>query len=225
MDPAETDPWEECMADPIVYGPSFSTYARTVRVVLEEKGVAYQLKPVNIMTGEGQSAEHMSRHPFGKVPTFEHDGFSLYETGAIARYIDRVFPGPALQPSDPKQAARMDQIIAIIDSYAYGSLVGKLVWQRLVVPMQGGQPDEAAVQGSLDMVRRSLSEFERLKGSNAFLAGAEISLADCFLGPVFAYFTMTPDAEALLQSAPGLRNWWETMNQRPSMERTPPQFG
>jgi glutathione S-transferase len=138
------------------------------------------------------------------VPAFEHDGFSLYETVAIARYIDRVFPGPSLQPTDPKQAARMDQIIAVIDSYAYSSIVGKLVWQRLVVPMQGGQGDESIVQGSMEMVKLCLSEFERLKGSNAFLAGSEISLADCFLAPIFAYLTMTPDAEGLLQSAPGL---------------------
>jgi glutathione S-transferase len=213
------------MAEPIVYGPSFSTYARTVRLVLEEKGVTYQLKPVNIMVGEADTAEHRGRHPFGKVPAFEHDGFAIYETGAIARYIDRVFPGPALQPADPKQAARMDQIIAVIDSYAYGAVVGKLVWQRLVVPMQGGQADEAAVEGSLDMVRRSLTEFERLRGSNAFLAGSEISLADCFLAPVFAYLTMTPEAETLLQSVPGLRQWWDAMSKRPSMERTPPQFG
>ena len=212
------------MASVVLYGPSFSTYARTVRLVLEEKGVAYELKPVNIMTGEGQASEHTSRHPFGKVPAFEHDGFSLYETVAISRYIDRVFPGPSLQPSDPRQAARMDQIIAVIDSYAYSSIVGKLVWQRLVVPMQGGQGDETIVQGSMDMVKLTLSEFERLKGSNEFLAGAEISLADCFLAPVFAYLTMTPDAEGLLQSTPGLRQWWEKMNERPSMQKTPPQF-
>jgi glutathione S-transferase len=119
----------------------------------------------------------------------------------------------------------MDQMIAIIDSYAYGAIIGKLVWQRLVVPMQGGQGDEGIVQGSMEMVRRCLSEFERLKGSNEFLAGSQISLADCFLAPIFAYLIMTPDAEALLQAAPGLRRWWETMKERPAMQRTPPQFG
>ena len=213
------------MPAPVVYGPSFSTYARTVRLVLEEKGVEYELQPVNIMTGEGQAASHISRHPFGKVPSFDHDGFSLYESVAIARYIDRAFPGPSLQPKDSKQAARMDQIIAVIDSYAYGAIVGKLVWQRLVVPMQGGQGDEGIVQGSLDMVRLCLSEFERLKGSHPFLVGAEMTLADCFLGPVFAYLAMTPDRDALLQPTPGLRQWWENMSQRPSMQNTPPQFG
>ena len=212
------------MAAPIIYGPSFSTYARTVRLALEEKGVAYELRPVNIMAGEGQASDHTRRHPFGKVPAFEHDGFSLYETIAIARYIDRVFPGPALQPSDQRQAGRMDQIIAVIDSYAYGAIVGKLVWQRLVVPMQGGQGDEGVVQGAMDTVRLCLSEFERLKGSQPFLAGSEISLADLFLAPIFGYLTMTPDAEGLLQSTPGLRQWWQVMSERPSVQKTPPEF-
>ncbi len=213
------------MAAPLIYGPSFSTYTRTVRLVLEEKGVDYDLKPVNIMTGEAQAASYIRHHPFAKVPSFEHDGFSLYETAAIARYSDRAFPGPSLQPSDPKHAARMDQIISIIDSYAYGAIVRKLVWQRLVVPMQGAQGDESIVQESLDLVRLCLSEFEHLKGEHEFLAGPEITLADCFLAPIFAFLTMTPDAETLLQPTSGLRQWWERVSQRPAMQRTSPQFG
>ena len=45
-------------------------------------------------------------HPFGRIPAFEHDGFRLYETGAIARYVDEAFEGPALQPKDPRAATR-----------------------------------------------------------------------------------------------------------------------
>jgi glutathione S-transferase len=119
----------------------------------------------------------------------------------------------------------MDQMIGIIDSYAYGAIIGKLVWQRLVLLMQGGQADETIVQGSMEMVRLSLSEFERLKGSNLFLAGSHVSLADCYLAPIFGYLTMTPDAGALLQATPGLSQWWEQMSQRPAMQKTPPQFG
>jgi glutathione S-transferase len=113
----------------------------------------------------------------------------------------------------------MDQIIAVIDSYAYGSIVGKLVWQRLVVPMQGGQSDESVVQGSMDMVRLYMSELERLKGQNQFLAGSGISLADCFLTPIFGYVTMTPDADGLLQTTPGLRQWWLRMSVPPCRRR------
>ncbi len=95
------------MSDPIIYGPAYGTYARSVRLALEEKGVAYKLEPVDIITGAANAADHLNRQPFAKVPAFEHDGFALYETAAIERYVDESFPGPKLQPQDPKQRARM----------------------------------------------------------------------------------------------------------------------
>ncbi|HSR73041.1 MAG TPA: glutathione S-transferase N-terminal domain-containing protein, partial [Kiloniellales bacterium] len=76
------------MDDPIVYGPGFSTYTRSARLALEEKAVAYHLEEINILEGAGQTPEHLARQPFGKVPAFEHDGFRLYETAAIMRYVD-----------------------------------------------------------------------------------------------------------------------------------------
>jgi glutathione S-transferase len=90
-----------------------------VRLALEEKGVAYELVPVDIFAVDGPPSEHVTRHPFGKIPAFEHTGFCLYEAGAITRYIDEAFGGPPLQPADPRNRARMNQIISILDSYAY----------------------------------------------------------------------------------------------------------
>jgi glutathione S-transferase len=60
----------------VLYGPAYSTYTRTARLALEEKGVAYDLREVDTLAGEGQRAEHLARHPWGKVPILEHDGFS-----------------------------------------------------------------------------------------------------------------------------------------------------
>ncbi|MGH6691405.1 MAG: glutathione S-transferase N-terminal domain-containing protein, partial [Gammaproteobacteria bacterium] len=82
------------MPKPIVYGPAYSTYTRTVRLALEEKGVDHDLVEVDLIAGATKAAEHLARHPFGKVPAFEHDGFALYETDAITRYVNEVFPGP-----------------------------------------------------------------------------------------------------------------------------------
>jgi len=104
------------MSDPIIFGPAYSTYARSARLALEEKGVPYKLQEVDIMKGECQTPAYLARQPFAKVPAFEHDGFTLYETAAIERYVDQAFPGPKLQPADPKRQARMTQIISIIDS-------------------------------------------------------------------------------------------------------------
>lgn len=213
------------MAAPIVYGPSFSTYARTVRLVLEEKSVAYELRPVNIMAGEAQVGEHKSRHPFGKVPAFEHDGVKLYETSAIIRYIDRSFGGAKLQPGDVRQLAKMDQVISIVDSFAYGAIIGKLVWQRIVTPMTGGTPDEAAVKEALPTIRICLSEFERILGESQWFGGPSLSLGDLHLAPIFAYMVNTPESADLLRPHGKLAKWWERMSARDSMAMTQPKFG
>ena len=65
------------MAKPIIYGPAYSTYARTVRLALEEKGVGYDPVEVDLLGEAAQAAEHLARHPFGKVRAFEHDGCEL----------------------------------------------------------------------------------------------------------------------------------------------------
>jgi glutathione S-transferase len=119
----------------------------------------------------------------------------------------------------------MDQVIGILDSYAYGSMIGKVVWQRMIVPMTGGQGEDAVVQEAKPMVSRCLSELERIMGDGQFLVGPELSLADLFLAPVFAYLTMVPDAEELLQPHARLRRWWEMMSQRDSMQKTQPKLG
>jgi glutathione S-transferase len=209
----------------IVYGPAYSTYTRTVRLVLEEKGVGYDLVEVDILSGKNQQPEHLARQPFGPVPAFEHDGFVLYETAAIMRYVDDVVEGPMLEPGDAKDRARMNQIIAIVDSYGYPAIIGKLFWQRAVVPMMGGQPDDEIVSASLPRIRLVLSEIERLMGDGPWLAGSTLSLADLLLAPVVAYLHMTPEAGPLMADRPNLARWWQAMSARPSMERTAPQLG
>src|SRR5215471_1622187 len=92
-----------------------SPFARAVCATLEEKGAAYRIH--GMQPGQHKVEPHVSRHPFGRVPVIEHDGFMLYETQAILRYLDRVLPAPALTPTDPKAAARMDQVMNVSDWY------------------------------------------------------------------------------------------------------------
>ena len=119
---------------PIVFGAPYSVYVRAVRLALEEKGVSYELVPVDIFAPGGPPADHMNRHPFGKIPAFEHEGFRFYEAGAVTRYIDETFVGPSLQPADPRSRARMSQIISILDSYAYRTLVWDIYVERVARP-------------------------------------------------------------------------------------------
>jgi glutathione S-transferase len=208
----------------IIYGPAMSTYVRTVRLALEEKGADYRLEEVNFMAGAHKQPAHLARHPFGMVPAFEHDGFALYETAAITRYIDRVLPGPKLQPADPKLLARVDQITAVVDSYTYGALITKLVMERLVAPMMGRQADEAAIEAAKPRMRTSLAALEQLAAGGEYLVGSQVTLADLHLAPIFTYVSMTPEAKALLEPCGKLRAWWSAMEKRPSMVKTAPKF-
>ncbi len=213
------------MADPIVYGPAVSTYVRSVRLALEEKGVPYDLKEIDIFQGAQREPGFLALNPFGKVPAFEHDGFVLFETAAICRYVDEAFEGPALQPADVRIRARMAQINGIVTSYAYPSIITSIVIQRAVVPMLGGTPDEEMIRGALDQAGTCIATLDGFAGESAYLAGESISLADMLVAPVYHYLRGVPEAETLLASAGNLDGWWSRMEGRESMVKTVPNLG
>ena len=212
------------MSKPIIYGPSYSPYVRTARLALEEKGAAYELVPIDIISGAHKQPDVLARNPFGKLPALTHDGLTLYETSAITRYIDRTLPGPPLQPQSTREAARVDQVMSIVDSFTYPSVMGQLVWQRLIVPMLKGQPDEAVVAASLPQTRLCLSEFGRLLNGDTWFGGRSLSLADLHLAPLMAYLAMTPEGPSLLAAEPEMAGWWDRVSSRRSMTATQPQF-
>src|SRR6478672_13208469 len=98
---------------PVLYGADYSVYVRIARMCLEEKGVDYRLYPVDVSSEEGPPAWYLGRQPFGRIPAFEHCDLTLYETSAIARYIDEAFEGPLLQPTGVVQRARCNQLMSI----------------------------------------------------------------------------------------------------------------
>jgi glutathione S-transferase len=165
---------------------------------------------------------HLARHPFGKVPAFEHDGFALYETQAIMRYIDERFPGTALQPEDVHEFSRMNQLIGILDAYAWPSIAGVILYNRMLVPRQGGTADEAAIAAALPRARLCLDEIDRLMADNRFLAGPHLSLADLMVVPLLYYFGNIADGRPRVAEHPKLVDWVGRMEQRQSFQATKP---
>ncbi|MBV9077649.1 MAG: glutathione S-transferase family protein [Methylobacteriaceae bacterium] len=209
------------MAKITLYGFSGSTYVRTIRMLLAEKGVGdYEQVPVDVLKGETRHAEHLTRHPFGKVPVVEVDGFRVIETNAIARYLNAILPGPSLVPADPKDAARMDMVTGILDSYGYGAMVGGVAAYHLFPDFVGGKNDEAHGK-ALALSRQVLVELMRIKGASRFLAGDAVSLADLYLAPPLFYVSLTPHKDEIL-AIDGLAPWWEAITARPSFASTSP---
>jgi glutathione S-transferase len=209
------------MARPIVYGPAGSTYVWSARMTLAEKGVAHDL--VDVPFGAQRDEPHLSRHPFAKVPAFEYDGFQLYETQAIVRYIDERFPGAPLQPEDVHEWSRMNQIIGIIDAYGWPSIAGQILFNRVLVPrFLGGVPDEAAIAAALPRARLCLSEIARLMGEHPFLAADFVTLADLMAAPLLWYFAAVPEGQMLFAEHSKLLDWLRRMEGRQSFQVTKP---
>jgi glutathione S-transferase len=205
----------------VLHGYRYSVYVRIVRLALAEKRVAYERVEVNPFAPDVPSA-YLAFHPFGRVPTLVHDDFALYETGAITRYLDRAFAGPALQPRSPRALGRMDQIIGVVDSYGYWPLVRQVFSHRVFRPAIGQPADEAEVGRGLAGAAKVLAALEALAAPDAFLVGPDLSLADLHLGAMIAYFAAAPEGSALLHNHPRLAAWWLHLNRRPSLVATDP---
>jgi glutathione S-transferase len=204
-----------------LWGFSNSTYVRTVRMLLAEKGVTeYEQVPVNVLAGEPKAPEHRQRHPFGKVPVLDIDGLRLYETPAITRYLDTVLPGPRFVPSDPKDAAHMDMVTSIIDSYGYAALIGGVVAYHLFPDFVGGK-NEAMHRKGLEDGKLVVGELMRIRGDAPYLAGASVSIADFYVAPIMAYVGMTPH-KAEFWALPGVAAWWDKISGRESFRATEP---
>ncbi len=205
---------------PVVYGLEDSVYVRIVRLVLEEKGIGYDLVPIDPFADGGPAADYLQRHPFGRIPAFEHDGFRLYETGAIVRYMDEGFDGPSLQPADPRARARMNQLVSIADSYAYRTLVWDVFVERINKPARGEAPDEARIAAALVNSRVCLGAITGLMDDGPWLLGEKLTLADLYLAPMIDYFLATPEGQASVAQHPELASWWRRVAGRPSMQAT-----
>jgi glutathione S-transferase len=210
------------MEKPRIFGAPYSVYVRIARLALTEKGVAYELVPVDIFAEGGPPRGYLDRHPFGRIPAFEHDGFSLYETSAIARYIDEAFEGPKLQPSAPRERARANQLISIADNYAYPHLVWGIYVERITKLEQGAVADEEKIADALPKARSCLAAISALMGDKPWLAGHEPTLADLYAAPMFDYFLRSPEGKRLIQEHDNLAGWWSRIALRPSMITTAP---
>ena len=210
------------MPEVTVFGAAYSVYVRIVRLALEEKGVPYRLEEVDIFAEGGPPADYLQRHPFGRIPAFEHDGFRLFESGAIGRYVDEAFDGPPLMPDGARARARVNQITGLLDSYAYRAMVWDVYVERVDVPNEGGVSDEEKIAAGLKTAGICLTALEVIMGEGDYLAGPRVTLADLHAAPMFECLLGAPEGAALLERHPALVRWWDRMAARPSLTATAP---
>lgn len=206
-----------------LHGYQYSVYSWIARLALHEKGKAFDWIEVNPFA-EDVPASYLAIHPFKRVPALIHDGIVVYETGAITRYVDEAFEGPRLQPEQPRERARCNQIISIVDSYAYWPLVRQVFSHRVFRPMMKLQADEKELQSGLEAAPRILAALEDVASGGRYLCGNDISLADIHLAPMIGYFARAPEGKDLLQKQLRLSGWWADFSKRAAFVATSPRL-
>ena len=209
------------MAEPVqLHGYRYSAYTRTARLALLSKGVAHRIvevDPFGELTGD-----YLRLHPFGRVPALTHGAFRLFETGAITRYVDRAFDGPPLQPDGAAALARMDQVVAAVDAYAYWPLVRQVSSHAFFRPRFGEPGDREQVALGLAAAGKVLAFLDGVADEGLVLDGRDVTLADWHLAPMIDYFVRAEEGKAALAGHRALQAWWDRVSGHALMAATDP---
>ena len=207
------------MADVVVYGIPFSSYTWSARMALKEKGVAFEM-----IDSQPHTQLQNELHPFGKVPTFRHGEFTLFETIAIMRYVDEAFEGPSLQPETASERAVMDQWMSAVNDVYYDAMIRRLVLERLAPMIFERDPDEQKIKSALPDIEHQLDVLDSRFEASAYLANENVTLADILLIPIVFTVAMTPEGDDFVNNRPNLARWQKGMASRTSLIETMPPF-
>lgn len=197
-----------------LYGFSLSNYYNKVKLVLLEKGLAFEEVPIR----PGAAACEGGMSPLGKVPFIETEQGFLCESQVIADYLEARYPTPALVPADPWQAAKVRETITYCELHV--ELCARQLYGQAFFGGTMAPEDIARVRASL---AKNLAAFKVLARFAPYAAGDTFTLADCS-----AYITLPLAALASklvcgedLVAAAGI-DWKahaKLIEQRPSAQR------
>ncbi|AFE09003.1 putative glutathione S-transferase [Corallococcus coralloides DSM 2259] len=196
-----------------LHGNPMSTCTRKVLTVLAEKGREAELVNIDLMKGEQKSPAHVARQPFGVVPALElDDGFVMYESRAISRFLDRTLPGPSLTPADPKAYALMEQFIGVEQSYFSGPAM-KIVMERF----RGTNNEENIAKGR-EGLKRPLEVLDAALATRPYLAGNDFTLAEVCFAPYMDYLFGVGEKDTVAPYK-NVMAWWDRVSNRPSVKK------
>lgn len=200
----------------IVGGPN-SSYVWVVRMVCEEKQVPYDLT-----LAAPQSPESHAIHPLGKIPSMRHGEVTLFESKAIATYIDKTFSGQKLIPEDALGAAEVEQWVSCVNTTIDPLLIRNYAMAHVIPKGADGRPDRAAIDRLLPAMRIQIGALDKAVGKTGHLAGQGFTLADINLMPVLYFVQRFPEGAEMVRSAGALADYFARHATRPGYKATIP---
>lgn len=183
--------------------------------VLESVGAEFEFEFVDLFKGGNRTEAFRAMTPVGKVPLLEHEGETLFESGAICRYVASEEKSP-LFPADKLERARVDQWMTFFSCHA-GRWLTELYWQRVMKPAAGiGETDAARCEEAERFAASSLKAVERQLDGHPWLANDTLSIAEPY---ALAYLEQAPLAGFELSAFPNVLAWYRRIEELPAVGR------
>ena len=162
-----------------------SPHARKVRLLAAELGIPLNRVPVDPRIGETRTPEYLAKNPNGRVPTLEEDGFCLYESPAILKYLSAKQPDRGLCGGDPKTEALVDQWICWWIGGPEAAM-DALAWEMLIKPKVLNQPgfDPGIMADARARLARFLPVLDKQLEDRDYIVG-KLTVVDFLIGPRF----------------------------------------
>jgi glutathione S-transferase len=199
-----------------IMGVPFSNYVRAIRMLCEEKGITYKLTP-----SRPQSPEVKAIHPAGQIPVMRHGNVTLFESKAIATYIDRTFPGQRFIPDDTLEAAQVEQWVS------YGNVkVDRWIMREFVVPSvffdKTKGPDTARIAAALPEIEKCCKALDDAVAPTGHLVGSRLTYADMNVIPMLSTLLNLPAGKDILARYSSLSAYVARLADLPSFKDTAP---
>ena len=200
-------------------GAAPSNYVWTCRIALAEKGVPYKHTEIMPHTPDVDSI-----HPFGKIPVMRHGEVALCESRAICWYIDHVFDGPKIMPSDPVKAAQVEQWVSIVNTHIDPVWLRQYLGSYIFPKTPDGSPDRTIIDAAQPKMEQQFATMDRAVARSGHLVGDSFTLADMNFLPILFYMGKGPESSALLRRMPGLEAYLERHMARKSVQAALPTW-
>lgn len=188
-----------------------SPYATKIRMILYEKGIAFEKHEIHEVS---QRDALFEVNPRGEVPALVDGENAIFDSKVIAEYLEEVHPEPALLPRDPVLRARCRRLELLCDTEIDAAVLAYSLFKFFRPALAESMPEQfrSAEAG----VRGHFAALEKEVGSGPFLCG-EFSRADIALAPhvgACAFMGLPPGDDT-----PRLADWHARANERESVQR------
>ncbi|WP_456025437.1 glutathione transferase [Pseudomonas capeferrum] len=185
-----------------------SPYAMSVFVTLREKGLAFDMLPLDLDTAQNQTADFTQLSLTQRVPTLVEGEFALSESCAITEYLEQVYPETPVYPADPQQRARARQVQAWLRSDLLA-----IRQERSTLVVFYGQKMPPLSPAAEAAVRKLFSATQTLLAGNPPYLLGEWSIADLDLAVMLNRLILNGDSVPTEWVDYAQRQW-----QRPSVQ-------